>query len=131
MIPEGSSVVHDAGDMAILKGPDGRFYLRDEEGCTMSGPDFDSAMKTLNGRREFWAEKIAAKHAPTTVRAGGQHYFIGPEDSRGMRGFDGAKVAVRFHDGRTVVTTNLWTNGTIPAALREQLPDNATLEWFR
>lgn len=40
-------------------------------------------------------------------------------------GFGGGKWVVRFHDGREVVTHNLWHVGTIPPPFRDRLPDNA------
>lgn len=64
------------------------------------------------------------------VRFEGVHYIIGPEVGAGptwMRGLGGARILIRFHDGREVVTTNLWCQGNIPERFRSRLPDNAVL----
>jgi hypothetical protein len=37
----------------------------------------------------------------------------------------GARSTIRFRDGRSVVTHNLWCQGEVPAHFREALPDNA------
>lgn len=82
---------------------------------------------------QFWTEKMVPhfRDSPMTARIGGRHYRIGPERAGGFRGFGGARFIIQFHDGRKVVTTNLWSQGEIPEAYREQLPDNATFvkEW--
>lgn len=67
----------------------------------------------------------AAEIDQTIVRVGGKHYQIAPEKQSGMRGFGGAKFLIRFFDGRSVETTNLWSQGTIPEHFRSRLPDNA------
>lgn len=112
----------------VFEGSDGRFYFaasgRPDE-CTSAYPDIEGGRRSLALAREFWADKVSVKDEPTTVRVEGHHYRIAPEAQRGMRGFDGAKWTIEFLDGRRVVSTNLWSNGDIPAALRELLPDNA------
>lgn len=75
---------------------------------------------------DFWNEKVGIKDLPTTVRVGGDHYIIAP--NRGYRGFvghGGAEFKIKFHDGREVITRNLWHQGTIPESYRGILPDNA------
>lgn len=78
---------------------------------------------------EFWSEKIkwAEEGDPLAVRVDGRHYHIGEEnaDPRGFRGFSGAKFVILFHDGRSVTSTNMWHQGTIPEMLRHLMPDNA------
>jgi len=32
---------------------------------------------------------------------------------------------IKFRDGRSVTSTNLWCQGTIPLQYRDELPDNA------
>jgi len=60
----------------------------------------------------------------------GQAYTIGPEDAPAcLRGFGGSRYRIRFHDGREVVTTNLWCRGDVPPGWRQELPDNATFVW--
>ena len=76
----------------------------------------------------FWAQLIAQRGNPKCVVVKGTHYTIGPEDPnirRQWRGFHGDRYVIRFLDGRTVTSTNLWCQGTIPLQYREQLPDNA------
>ena len=56
----------------------------------------------------------------------GHHYKIGSEAPSYNRGFGGQKFTIRFLvDGETIVTTNLWHQGAIPAHFRDRLPDNA------
>jgi hypothetical protein len=120
-------------DLSIVyKGDDGRFYVANADTpdqWDMSTTDFASAMGSLHHTREFWAEKRDPdiRDSLRTVRVNGTHFRIGPEDkdARGMRGFGGAKFIIMFHDGRRVVSTNLWCQGTIPKPLRGELPDNA------
>lgn len=40
-------------------------------------------------------------------------------------GHSGRRFWIRFLDGRTITTNNLWYNGKIPDEFRDQLPDNA------
>lgn len=78
----------------------------------------------------FWHEKLATKDHPRVARVNGTQYVIGEENApRAFRGHGGARFDIRFHDGRHVVTTNLWCNGDIPAHFRDQLPDNAEFAW--
>lgn len=75
-----------------------------------------------------WMELLEDRDNPINARIEGRHYRITPdlpEGEVGFRGFGGAKHLVRFHDGRMVVTRNLWTQGTIPRHFRERLSDNA------
>ena len=76
----------------------------------------------------FWQEWVdrAAAGDPNIVRVNGNHWHIGDENDRGgFRGCGGARWVIRFHDGREVVSTNLWNQSTIPEHFRERLPDNA------
>jgi len=76
----------------------------------------------------FWRKLINARTNPKHVVVKGVHYQIGPEDreiKRQWRGFHGDRYVIHFHDGRQVISTNLWCQGTIPLQFREQLPDNA------
>lgn len=76
----------------------------------------------------LWHRAIENRSKPSHVVVNGEHYWIGPEDpsiKRSWRGFHGDRFNIKFNDGRTVTSTNLWCGGAIPAAFREQLPDNA------
>jgi predicted RNA-binding Zn-ribbon protein involved in translation (DUF1610 family) len=76
----------------------------------------------------FWTEKIQDADEPNSVRIDGTCYWIGKEDSdepHNWRGFGGHQFTIVFHDGRQVITTNLWCLGHIPERFRERLPDNA------
>lgn len=73
---------------------------------------------------DFWDEKLSMKDEPNVVRVQGHHYLIGPEGSP-FPGFCGRTFAIKFFDGRTVKTSNLWHQGEIPERFKEQLPDNA------
>lgn len=78
----------------------------------------------------FWTEKLALKDDPRVVRVDGTQYVIGDENApRAFRGHGGARFDIRFHDGRHVVSTNLWCNGDIPEHFRAELPNNADFAW--
>lgn len=61
----------------------------------------------------------------------GIHYRLGDEDSKAtfFRGFGGKRVLIKWNDGTTKESTNLWCQGNIPEHLRKYFPDNATLDW--
>ena len=75
--------------------------------------------------KHFWLNKIKHKNDLNIARINGVHYYIGEENTYGMRGFDGAMFIIKFFDGRIVHTTNLWTQGKIPDEYIKELPDNA------
>ena len=76
-------------------------------------------------RCNFWTNYVEQRDHPSVVRIGGNHYWIGDEDKRGMRGFGGARFKIKFHSGRYVESTNVWYQGEIPERFRDRLPDNA------
>jgi len=83
----------------------------------------------------FWHGYVATKADPTHAIINGEHYVIGQEPNAEARrhdgfmlGFGGREHVIRFHDGRRVVTHNLWFQGTIPELWRAELPDNAAFE---
>jgi len=73
----------------------------------------------------FWRDKLTHLIKPATVVAGGVLYSIRGEKASGPRGFGGRKFVIRFHDGREVTTTNLWSAGAVPTAWVSDFPDNA------
>ncbi len=78
---------------------------------------------------DYWTERISIKDDPKTVRVDNQHYRIGDPvygtQNRSSLGYGGHVWYIKFHDGREVKTNNLWSQGTIPPQVRDQLPDNA------
>jgi len=76
---------------------------------------------------EFWQGYVQKKDNPLIARIDGKHYCIKRDETSPahLRGFSGRKFIIEFFDGRTVTTTNLWHQGTIPERFREELPDNA------
>lgn len=77
----------------------------------------------------FWMEKChpSMRDSPMTVRVDGTHYRIGPENQSRLafRGFGGREFIIQFDDGRKVITTNLWCQGSIPEDFKDALPNNA------
>lgn len=82
--------------------------------------------KHLCFRCNFWDEKVDIANDPATVRIDGEHYMIAPEDKNiGFKGFGGREFIIQFHDGRKVVSHNLWSQGFIPESFKSRLRDNA------
>lgn len=76
----------------------------------------------------FWQTWVADRDRPYAVRVGGHHYSIHaapPGTPKAHKGMSGDLRTVRFFDGRTVETDNVWHQGEIPVRFRAQLPDNA------
>ena len=81
----------------------------------------------------FWQNHIendATVNKDVFVIADGKHYIIGDENSTDyFRGFGGAKVTIKFKNGRVVKSSNLWFQGNIPERFRNEMPDNAEIVW--
>ena len=131
----GEAVYED--DLVVVRpGNDGRFYLFDKTEAprgnwSMSTHSLQTALDSAKFRREFWDSKLDIKDDARTARVDGRHYWIGREDApayEGCRGFGGSLFIIKFHDGRRVESTNLWTQGVIPPSYRDRLPDNAVFE---
>ena len=73
----------------------------------------------------FWLEKLKIKDDPNTVRVRGTHYIICQDNTLGFRGFGGAEFRIKFHDGRYIISHNLWCQDDIPERFKDRLPDNA------
>ena len=72
----------------------------------------------------FWQEIIAEKDKHIVIQ--GECYCDGGENSPGaFRGFSGRRFWIRFNDGSTLTTNNLWYQGKIPEEFRKELPDTA------
>lgn len=54
----------------------------------------------------------------------GQVYSIGEEDAF-WKGMYGRYYKIRYFDGETIETTNLWHRGEVPEYFKNDLPDNA------
>jgi hypothetical protein len=75
----------------------------------------------------FWTHLLKDNPAEVVV-VGTNRYTIGPvlpEGYRGFKGFDGAKVEIKFFGGREVTTCNLWHNGEVPVHFRDRIKPNA------
>ena len=75
-----------------------------------------------------WRDLWEGRANPNHLVVDGRHYVIGPvrpPGYRGFLGFGGRRFHIRFHDGREVVTHNLWTQGVVPREWRDRLPDTA------
>lgn len=75
---------------------------------------------------DHWRGLVLKAGDSNSVRVKHRHYQIGPETGpKQWRGHGGSKFIVRFNDGREVVSTDLWHQGTIPEYFWDRLPDNA------
>jgi len=81
----------------------------------------------------FWTEKKRPdiKDSHRSLRTpDGHHFWVGDEGKEGekryssTRGHAGRLFRIKFDDGRYVMSTNLWSQGLIPADFREELPPN-------
>lgn len=75
--------------------------------------------------REFWDEQVADTNGRHVIN--GWLYRRSCEDSTfAFRGFGGRTFRIRVTaTGETVTTTNLWSQGEVPAEYRDLLPDDA------
>lgn len=72
----------------------------------------------------FWRKIIAEKDKHIIIH--GECYCDGGENSPGpFRGFSGRRFWIKFKDGSTLATNNLWYQGKIPDKFRDELPDTA------
>lgn len=114
--------------------------FKDPITCTMCGK-VDYPYQTSSPNREeqiehqlcftcnFWRCYEEMKEDGRTVRINGFHYRIGAEPQAGRPsswcGFGGREFKIRFHDGREVISHNLWCQGQIPGHFLASMPDNA------
>lgn len=76
------------------------------------------------GHCDSWLGLWQRRDNSDIARINGEHYVIGAGfDS--VKGMGGAKVTIKFDDGRIVSTSDLWHQGTIPSQLKNVMPDNA------
>lgn len=76
----------------------------------------------------LWRERLSLLDNPDIAIIDGSFYIIGDEDDL-LRGFGGDEFVIRFKDGRTITTTNLWCGGHISEAWKSQFPNNADFDW--
>lgn len=81
--------------------------------------------KELCFQCDFWGKLAKDKDSESSVRIGGEHYWIEKGNTYPIRGFNGRQFTIRFFDGRVVTTTNLWYQGKIPQIWKVLLLDNA------
>ena len=78
-------------------------------------------------RINFWNEIVAEKNKHIIIN--GECYYdegnIDNPNRHSFLGCAGRRFWIRFNDGRTITTNNLWCQGTIPEDFRDKLPDNA------
>ena len=79
---------------------------------------------------DYWMRRVNMVNSRTQVIVKGCMYQVGSEinDPHAFQGFGGRKFKIKFFDGRTVETSNLWCNGNIPEHFRDELKDNAKFE---
>lgn len=88
--------------------------------------EFDiTVARSFHSAEWFW-DDLLAKDRSKAVVVEGRHYYIGDGNrSRESSGFSGRTFVIRFHDGREVMTRDLWYQGVIPPVFRDRMPDNA------
>lgn len=79
---------------------------------------------------EFW-KRHALRDAQDPQRNGFmtpdfEHFVIGLESDRGIRGFGGIKFLITYEDGTTRTTTNLWAQGQVPEQYRNEFKVRAS-----
>jgi hypothetical protein len=91
----------------------------------LGGADW-SPTTTIPAHEIKQAEHLRARHAEGRLAViRGSVYVIGPEDAPDSeRGKAGQRFVIRFNDGRTVDTCNLWESW-IPAHAWREFPENA------
>ena len=92
----------------------------------------DSLISGLCFDCSFWENLItkAEQRESGSIRIDGHHYYVDLKNPikggiPSHRGFAGRSWNIRFRDGATVRTDNLWYQGQIPERFKDRLPDNA------
>lgn len=86
--------------------------------------------KSVSHNDDFWGPG-GTRDLDDPVRrvvVDGEHYMLGDDNPNlpsSCKGFGGRRYRIEFFDGRTVPTSDLWHQGTIPPKWRERYPDNA------
>lgn len=76
----------------------------------------------------FWTWKVnTIKESPNTfATVDGHLYHISPDDPKAIfKGFGGSEFIIKYFDGRSVKSHNLWHNGKIPDLFKDRIPNNA------
>lgn len=74
--------------------------------------------------KHFW-KKIISEKEKHIIIDGGCYFDAGNNKPGVFRGFSGRRFWIRFKDGSTLTTNNLWHQGKIPEEFRDELPDTA------
>lgn len=94
---------------------------------------------------DFAIDLWRIRDEPQTARINGKHWRVGAEYTRELdpsitlaslaaeaaklpragKGCGGQVSVIRFNDGRTVVTNDLWGQGDVPEIVAHLMPDNA------
>lgn len=61
---------------------------------------------------------------------GSLHHYMACEEPKSREeqrwsGFGGSEMAIEFHTGETLISHNLWSQGTIPTHFKDRFKDNA------
>lgn len=80
---------------------------------------------------KYWRDIIAEKEKHIIIN--GRCYCdagnIEHPSNYTFLGCSGRRFWIRFEDGHTITTNNLWVQGEIPEEFRDQLPDTAEFYW--
>lgn len=96
---------------------------------------------------DFWIEKWQMRDEPQVARINGEHYMYGNSmqdyevnlsdslesiaknwvPAKKGYGMGGSKTIIKFHDGRIVITNDLWHQGEIPERFKNLMRDNAEM----
>ena len=114
--------------------------------CEICGKEIEKSMygNAILCSREcfydhFWIQKCKAQEADPYEYAiidGESYHFnkdkpIVPDNGFDFLGFGGRKFTIRYNNGDTYTTNNLWNQGKIPEKFRDRLKDNAVFVYDR
>jgi hypothetical protein len=107
------------------------YYLND--GTRLHRRVTITAIDVIDSNDGYW-DQVKPDDRGAVRTDDGRHFFIGEATSAGLpnhcKGFGGHKWHVKFHDGKSVYTDNLWSQGVIPPKHRERLAPNAELHSY-
>lgn len=99
------------------------YFITVDHNWTSRQPLTFSVSRSYHSSEHFWEDQLARRDGALVIE--GHHYRLGDENYQGMRGFGGRRHEIEnIATGERIVSTNLWYQGIIPPAFREQLPDS-------